>query len=50
MTGAHEVSTDRKALENSRLLAAIIKHSNDAIVAKTLDGTITCWNPAAAKM
>ena len=50
ITGTHEVSTNRKALENSRLLAAIIEHSNDAIVAKTLDGVITCWNPAAAKM
>ena len=33
-----------------RQMAAVIAHSEDAIVTKTLDGVITSWNPAAERL
>jgi PAS domain S-box-containing protein len=43
--------TDRKRAEEARAyLASVVESSDDAIVAKTLAGTITAWNPGATKL
>ena len=45
-----DVSERRKAFDTARRLAAIVENSDDAIIAKTLDGIVTAWNQGAERM
>jgi len=44
------ISERERHTERERLFSAVVESSNDAIITKALDGTITGWNPAAERL
>jgi len=48
--GFTDVAELRLAEAERSRLAAIVMHSEDAIIGKTLDGIITSWNPGAVRL
>jgi len=45
-----DLTEQRGSLASAQRIAAIVEYSDDAIIGRTIDGTVTSWNPAAERM
>ncbi|MGE5524059.1 MAG: PAS domain S-box protein [Rhodospirillaceae bacterium] len=45
-----DIREQKRAAAAQQRLAAIVEHSNDAMVTRTMDGIVTSWNAGAARM
>jgi diguanylate cyclase (GGDEF)-like protein/PAS domain S-box-containing protein len=45
-----DITTRKQAERDAARFTAVIEHSHDAIIAKDLDGIVTCWNPGAEQL
>jgi PAS domain S-box-containing protein len=45
-----DITARKQAEQAAARLAAIVEGSDDAIIGKTLEGTVTSWNPAAERI
>ena len=50
MACVRDITERRRAQAQSARLAAVVSSSHGATIAKTLEGIITDWNPAAERM
>ena len=49
-TIARDIGAQKQLEARADELSAIVQHSEDAIVGKTLDGMVTSWNPGAERL
>ena len=45
-----DISERRRAEQDQQMMAALVESAEDAIVSKSLDGTVLTWNPGAERM
>lgn len=50
LTAVRDVRVRRQAVVVAQLAASLVEYSEDAIIGGTIEGVITSWNPAAARM